>query len=89
MLIDTGFEKEGVERKLLFEKPEQSEDQQIVNQLAKIGVKPEEIDIVVNSHLHFDHCSNNKLFPQRRRSSSSTSELRHSARSGSLGASWL
>ena len=35
--------------------------QQIVNQLASIGVKPEEIDIVVNSHLHFDHCSNNKL----------------------------
>jgi 4-pyridoxolactonase len=77
VLIDTGFEKEWVERKLPFEKPEQSEDQQIVNQLAKIGVKPEEIDIVVNSHLHFDHCSNNKLFPQAT-FIFSTSELRHS-----------
>jgi glyoxylase-like metal-dependent hydrolase (beta-lactamase superfamily II) len=24
--------------------------------LAKLGVKPEEIDIVINTHLHFDHC---------------------------------
>ncbi|MCA9861857.1 MAG: N-acyl homoserine lactonase family protein [Thermomicrobiales bacterium] len=77
VLIDTGFEKGWVERKLPFEKPEQSEDQQIVNQLASIGVKPEEIDIVVNSHLHFDHCSNNKLFPQAT-FIFSTSELRHS-----------
>ncbi|MBL8128044.1 MAG: N-acyl homoserine lactonase family protein [Thermomicrobiales bacterium] len=77
VLIDTGFEKGWVERKLPFEKPEQSEDQQIVNQLARIGVKPEEIDIVVNSHLHFDHCSNNKLFPQAT-FIFSTSELRHS-----------
>jgi 4-pyridoxolactonase len=77
VLIDTGFEKGWVERKLPFEKPEQSEDQQIINQLAKIGVKPEEIDIVVNSHLHFDHCSNNKLFPQAT-FIFSTSELRHS-----------
>ena len=77
VLIDTGFEKGWVERKLPFEKPEQSEDQQLVNQLAKIGVKPEDIDIVVNSHLHFDHCSNNKLFPQAT-FIFSTSELRHS-----------
>jgi glyoxylase-like metal-dependent hydrolase (beta-lactamase superfamily II) len=24
--------------------------------LAALGVKPEEIDIVINTHLHFDHC---------------------------------
>ena len=39
------------------------------SQLAKIGVRPEEIDIVVNSHLHFDHCSGNKLLPAAPRSS--------------------
>lgn len=76
ILIDTGFEKGWVERKLPFEKPTQTEDQQILNQLAKVGVKPEEIDIVVNSHLHFDHCSNNKLFPQAT-FYFSKSELRH------------
>lgn len=63
VLIDTGFEKEWVERVLPFEYPEQTEDQTIVAQLAKIGIRPEEIDIVVNSHLHFDHCCGNKYFP--------------------------
>jgi len=28
------------------------------------GHRPEEVDLVVNTHLHFDHCSNNDLFPQ-------------------------
>ncbi len=76
LLIDTGFEKAWVERKLPFEKPTQTDEQRIENQLALIGVKPEEIDIVVNSHLHFDHCSNNKLFPQAK-FYFSRSELRH------------
>lgn len=30
--------------------------------LAKEGLKPEDIDIVVNTHLHDDHCGNNLLF---------------------------
>src|SRR5256885_1258686 len=29
---------------------------QLLNNLAAVGVKPEQIDIVINSHLHFDHC---------------------------------
>jgi glyoxylase-like metal-dependent hydrolase (beta-lactamase superfamily II) len=29
---------------------------QLLNSLAAAGVRPEEIDIVINSHLHFDHC---------------------------------
>jgi len=32
-------------------------------QLAQHGLKPDDIDIVVNTHLHFDHCGNNALFP--------------------------
>lgn len=77
IMLDTGFDKEWVERKLPFEKPTQTEDQTVAAQLAKLGVKPEEIDIVVNSHLHFDHCSANKLFPQAK-FIFSKSELRHS-----------
>jgi 4-pyridoxolactonase len=77
IMLDTGFDKEWVDRKLPFEKPTQTPDQTIEAQLAKIGVKPEEIDIVVNSHLHFDHCSGNKLFPQAK-FIFSKSELRHS-----------
>jgi 4-pyridoxolactonase len=76
IMLDTGFDKDWVERKLPFEKPTQTEDQTVAAQLAKLGVKPEEIDIVVNSHLHFDHCSANKLFPQAK-FIFSKSELRH------------
>ena len=76
ILIDTGFDKAWVERKLPFEQPTQTDEQRIENQLALIGVRPEEINIVVNSHLHFDHCSNNTLFPQAK-FIFSKSELRH------------
>lgn len=31
--------------------------------LAIAGASRADIDIVVNSHLHFDHCGNNRLFP--------------------------
>jgi glyoxylase-like metal-dependent hydrolase (beta-lactamase superfamily II) len=27
-----------------------------------VGVRPEDVTIVVNTHLHFDHCGNNPLF---------------------------
>jgi glyoxylase-like metal-dependent hydrolase (beta-lactamase superfamily II) len=30
--------------------------------LHKLGFMPTDIDIVVNTHLHFDHCGNNHLF---------------------------
>ena len=36
----------------------------VVRRLAEIGVKPEDIAIVVNSHLHFDHAGNNGAFPK-------------------------
>lgn len=76
VMLDTGFDKEWVEHKLPFEKPHQSEDQTIEAQLAKIGVKPGDIDIVINSHLHMDHCGANKLFPHAK-FIFSRSELRH------------
>jgi glyoxylase-like metal-dependent hydrolase (beta-lactamase superfamily II) len=31
--------------------------------LARLGVDPADVEIVVNTHLHWDHCSNNALFP--------------------------
>jgi N-acyl homoserine lactone hydrolase len=35
----------------------------IVSRLAAIGVKPDDVAIAVNSHLHFDHAGNNGAFP--------------------------
>lgn len=40
--------------------PEQAPDAA----LRAIGVEPEEIDTVIITHLHWDHCYNNQLFPQ-------------------------
>ncbi|TQJ31502.1 N-acyl homoserine lactonase family protein [Microbacterium sp. SLBN-146] len=40
-----------------------SDDQDLVAGLARHGVKPEDVDIVVLTHLHFDHVGNNELFP--------------------------
>lgn len=35
----------------------------VTARLAALGVKPDDIAIVVNSHLHFDHAGNNGAFP--------------------------
>lgn len=43
-----------------------SEGQDIVGGLARHGVAPEDIDIVVLTHLHYDHVGNNELFPNAR-----------------------
>jgi len=39
-------------------------DDAIVARLAAMGVRPDDVSIVVNSHLHFDHAGNNGAFPR-------------------------
>ena len=34
--------------------------------IESIGLKPEDIELVINTHLHWDHCFNNDLFPNAR-----------------------
>ncbi|RRD69317.1 MULTISPECIES: N-acyl homoserine lactonase family protein [unclassified Desulfovibrio] len=34
--------------------------------LRKIGVEAKDVEIIVNTHLHWDHCFNNELFPNAR-----------------------
>jgi len=59
-IFDTGFDFDHVQRVLPFEKPIQSKEQTIPGALAKIGKRPEDINYVINSHYHFDHCGGNK-----------------------------
>jgi glyoxylase-like metal-dependent hydrolase (beta-lactamase superfamily II) len=63
ILVDTGIgELPETHRK--FHTVKRKPDQTLKMQLQKFGLKPEDIDIVVNTHLHFDHCGNNVLFPK-------------------------
>jgi len=36
----------------------------VVPQLARLGLAPDDVRYVANSHLHFDHCGGNEFFPR-------------------------
>jgi 4-pyridoxolactonase len=59
-IFDTGFDLDHVNKVLPFELPEQSPQQTLPEQLKLCGTTPEEIDVYVNSHFHFDHVGGNK-----------------------------
>jgi N-acyl homoserine lactone hydrolase len=51
--------------------PEMLRDWRVVNRtaaeaLADIDMTPGDIDLVINTHLHFDHCGQNAVFPHAR-----------------------
>ncbi|MEQ8965816.1 MAG: N-acyl homoserine lactonase family protein [Azospirillaceae bacterium] len=66
-LIDTGYDYDHVQKVLPFEKPIQNEDQTIPGALKKLGMEPKDVDVVFNSHFHFDHCGGNKYFPDAKK----------------------
>jgi len=61
ILLDTGIGELPEQYKRFYsvrQSPEHSLDVQLQNH----QLKPEDITIVINTHLHFDHCGNNRLF---------------------------
>lgn len=59
ILIDTGV---GVKLKERFKEMYRVEREHgLVESLGTIGAKPEDIDFVINTHLHFDHCGGNTI----------------------------
>jgi len=44
--------------------PMDGQQDNAVDQLARIGVQPGDVDVIVCSHLHPDHCGCNTLFPR-------------------------
>jgi N-acyl homoserine lactone hydrolase len=61
ILVDTGIG-ELPESYKGFYKTKQTQEHTLNAQLKKHGSKPEDITAVINTHLHFDHCGNNRLF---------------------------
>jgi len=61
-LFDTGYDLDLVNKVLPFELPEQAAQQTIPAQLELAGFGTGDVDAVINSHLHFDHCGGNKHF---------------------------
>ncbi len=39
-----------------------SREEELSYSLQKAGLRPKDVTMVVNTHLHFDHCGNNRLF---------------------------
>jgi len=46
--------------------PHLEQNERIDTLLAKTGFETGDVDIVINTHLHYDHCGNNEMFPQAR-----------------------
>src|ERR1700733_10653740 len=57
VLIETGMGNKLSERMVKF----YGQPARLLDNLAAAGVAPEDVDIVINSHLHFDHCGWNTV----------------------------
>jgi glyoxylase-like metal-dependent hydrolase (beta-lactamase superfamily II) len=58
VLIETGIGNKLTEKMKSFFLPQEK----LLEDLHRAGMAPEEIDVVINSHLHFDHCGWNTVY---------------------------
>ena len=57
VLVETGIGNKLSERMIKF----YGQPAQLLENLAAAGISPEDVDIVINTHLHFDHCGWNTV----------------------------
>ncbi|TMI07663.1 N-acyl homoserine lactonase family protein [Candidatus Bathyarchaeota archaeon] len=62
ILVDTGIGTLPLKYER-FHEVIRTKEEQLRLSLKKTGLEPSDITLVVNTHLHFDHCGNNLLFP--------------------------
>lgn len=63
ILVDTGGGDPSALADPRFMPYKRERHQAVENALGGIGVKCEAIDVVIATHLHWDHCAGNRLFP--------------------------
>ena len=61
ILVDTGVGTLPVKYEK-FHEVIRCKEEELAHSLKTVGLKPSDVTIVVNTHLHFDHCGNNRLF---------------------------
>ncbi|TQC48970.1 N-acyl homoserine lactonase family protein [Rhodococcus sp. WS4] len=63
VVVDTGgpANEEQIRRMIPFGYAVKEADR-MENALARLGVRADDVDLVINTHLHWDHCSNNDVF---------------------------
>jgi glyoxylase-like metal-dependent hydrolase (beta-lactamase superfamily II) len=59
ILLDTGLGEKFSKKLKEIYRTERS--QNIISSLASLGIVPRDIDFVINTHLHFDHCGGNTI----------------------------
>lgn len=62
ILVDTGLDENELFVPKEFEEQTGLEAKSLADGLADHGLTPDDIHIVINTHLHDDHCGNNSLF---------------------------
>jgi hypothetical protein len=64
ILVDTGMHAPNEDGKVRGREVENTGPEPIVEGLAEQDLEPDDIDYVIITHLHHDHCSNNRLFSE-------------------------
>lgn len=65
IIIDTGYHSAEWTTENVIES-HQTEDQKIQNTIKKLGWTVDDVDTILNTHLHYDHVGNNSLFKNAR-----------------------
>ena len=66
ILVDNGGCAADAPRGVAAQPYTRTKDQEVDTALRSIGVEPEEIEVIIFTHLHWDHASNTALFPNAR-----------------------
>lgn len=66
IIVDTGFESPERTWRVHRQKVWRDKNQEFPAIFKEIRLNPAEVDMVIFTHLHYDHCGNNHLFPKAR-----------------------